>query len=167
MDCLRLGTTVKWAVLLREVAVTGGSRVDVVWTFATVDFEVYKLVSVLLESIKLGQMINLSVIFHVVIHLSLSKNLILNPVSRATSTRFPESLISSRPGGREDERTWERSCHRVKRKKEICYFCFSLLFIGCKQSIKTLLHRITISLPTLLILPECWHINWLALLSTI
>lgn len=136
MDCLRLGTTVKWAVLLREVAVTGGSRVDVVWTFATVDFEVYKLVSVLLGSIKLGQMINLGVIFHVVIHLSLSKNLILTPVSRATSTRFPESLISSRPGGREDERTWERSCHRVKRKKEICYFCFHYCLLVANKASK-------------------------------
>ena len=67
-----MGTTIKWAVLLREVAVTGGSRV-VVWTFATGDFEVYKLISVLPKSIKLGQMINLKVIFHVVIHLSLSK----------------------------------------------------------------------------------------------
>lgn len=134
MDCLRLGTTVKWAVLLREVAVTGGSRVDVVWTFATVDFEVYKLVSVLLESIKLGQMINLSVIFHVVIHLSLSKNLILNPVSRATSTRFPESLISSRPGGREDERTWEQVTVWNGKKKYVTFVFHYCLLVANKAS---------------------------------
>ena len=166
MDCLRLGTTVKWAVLLREVAVTGGSRVDVVWTFATVDFEVYKLVSVLLESIKLGQMINLKVIFHVVIHLSLSK--IWNSPQFLAQPQPGSQSLSSVPG-RDGGKMREPGNEVVKvcNGKKKCYFCFSLLVIGCKQSIKTLLHRITISLPTLLILPECWHINWLALLSTI
>ena len=75
-----------------------------VWTFATGEFkpcfEVFKLVSVLPKNIKLGQMTNLGVIFHV--HLSPSENL-----------KFTSVSYEPQPGEREDETPWERSCHGV------------------------------------------------------
>ena len=58
--------------------------------------EVQKLVPFLPKSIKLGQMSNFSVIFLSLI----SKSLKLAPVSWATSTTFPGSLISLREGGK-------------------------------------------------------------------